>query len=100
MQIMAGFDSLPLATWTAEYRAARREIQGRKIQFRAIGTELARRLTERTAHWRETVAMMRFSYGCPCGGGLAWNDETTIATCEICATVYDGISGLTVIPDE
>jgi hypothetical protein len=48
-QIMAGFDSLPRATWTEQYRAAIREIRGQEVQFRAIGTELARRLAERTA---------------------------------------------------
>ena len=54
-QIMAGFDSLPLATWTAEYRAAKREIQGCEIQYRSICTELARRLNERAARWNETM---------------------------------------------
>lgn len=54
-QIMAGFDSLPKATWTEQYRAAIREIQGQEIQFRAIGIELARRLTERAARWNETM---------------------------------------------
>ena len=55
LQIMGGFDSLPLATWTPEYRAARREIQTWEIEFRAIGTELARRLNERAARWNETM---------------------------------------------
>jgi hypothetical protein len=54
-QIMAGFDSLPAATWTPEYRAAMRDIQTREIEFRAIGTELARRLTERASRWNETM---------------------------------------------
>ena len=54
-QIMAGFDSLPIATWTPQYRAAMRDIQVIEVQFRAIGTELARRLTERTARWNETM---------------------------------------------
>jgi hypothetical protein len=55
VQIMAGYDSLPLATWTEQYRAARREIQTWEIEFRAIGTELARRLNERAARWNETM---------------------------------------------
>jgi hypothetical protein len=55
VQIMAGFDSLPLATRTPEYRAAMRDVQTREIQFRAIGTELARRLNERAARWNETM---------------------------------------------
>ena len=54
-QIMAGFDSLPKATWTPEYRAAMRDIQNHEIQFRAIGIELARRLNERAARWNETM---------------------------------------------
>lgn len=54
-QIMAGFDSLPLATWTPEYRVAIRAIQGQEIEFRAICTELARRLAERAARWNETM---------------------------------------------
>jgi hypothetical protein len=52
-QIMAGFDSLPRATWTPEYRIAIRAIQGQEIEFRAICTELARRLEERAARWAE-----------------------------------------------
>jgi hypothetical protein len=47
-QIMAGFDSLPVATWTEEYQAAIREICGQEIQFRAITVELSRRHAERT----------------------------------------------------
>jgi hypothetical protein len=54
-QIMGGLDSLPLATWTPEYRAAKREIQTWEIEFRVIGTELARRLNERAARWNETM---------------------------------------------
>jgi aryl carrier-like protein len=54
-QIMAGFDSLPLATWTPEYRAAHRDIQAREIQFRALCIELARRSAERAARWNETM---------------------------------------------
>ena len=54
-QIMGDFDSLPLATWTPEYRAAMRDIQVREIEFRAIGIELARRLNERAARWNETM---------------------------------------------
>jgi hypothetical protein len=51
-QIMAGFDSLPRATWTPEYRIAIRAIQAQEIQFRAITTELARRTANRaTARW-------------------------------------------------
>jgi hypothetical protein len=55
VQIMGAFDSLPLATWTPEYRAARREIQTWEIEFRTIGTELARRLNERAARRNETM---------------------------------------------
>ena len=54
-EIMGGFDSLPIATWTPEYRAAMRAIQAREVEFRAIGTELARRLSERAARWNETM---------------------------------------------
>jgi hypothetical protein len=54
-QIMAGFDSLPLATWTPEYRVAIRAIQGQEIEFRGITVELARRLAERTARWNEAT---------------------------------------------
>jgi hypothetical protein len=54
-QIMGGFDSLPRATWTPEYRAAMRDIQTCEIEFRAIGIELARRLNERAARWNETM---------------------------------------------
>jgi hypothetical protein len=52
-QIMAGFDSLPRATWTAEYRIAIRAIQAQEIEFRAICTELGRRIEERAARWDE-----------------------------------------------
>jgi hypothetical protein len=52
-QIMAGFDSLPRATWTAEYRIAIRAIQAQEIEFRAICTELRRRIEERAARWDE-----------------------------------------------
>jgi hypothetical protein len=114
-QIMTGFDSLPLATWTPEYRAAIRDIQAREIEFRAIGIELARRLNERAAHWNETMdaaldgildqvdthpAVSRFLYACPCGGHLDWNDDATEATCQTCAETYDGIKHLKVVPDE
>jgi hypothetical protein len=110
-QIMAGFDSLPLATWTPEYRAAMRDIQAREIEFRAIGIELARRLNERAARWNETMddaldgitaeaSIRRYRYGCPCGGALTWNDETTIATCGTCGTVHNSIAALKLVPGE
>ena len=54
-QIMAGFDSLPPATYSAEYKAAKREIRGQEIEFRGLCVELARRLNERTARWNETM---------------------------------------------
>ena len=104
-QIMAGFDSLPLATWTPEYRVAIRAIQGQEIEFRAICTELARRLAERTADWDDTMdavlANVRsYTYACPCGGKLVWNDDATEATCQTCAVMYDGIKSLKVVPSE
>jgi hypothetical protein len=55
LQIMGGLDSLPLATWTPEYRAAMREVQVWKIEFHTIGAELARRLNERASRWNETM---------------------------------------------
>jgi hypothetical protein len=54
-QIMAGFDSLPPATYSAEYKDAKREIQGQEIEFRGLCVELARRLNERAARWNETM---------------------------------------------
>lgn len=54
-QIMAAFDSLPAATWTPEYRAAKRDIQVREIELRGVGIELARRLAERAARFSEII---------------------------------------------
>jgi hypothetical protein len=104
-QIMAGFDSLPLATWTPEYRAAKRAIQGREIQYRAICVELARRFAERTVSWGETMdavlANVRsYTFACPFGHKLIWNDDATEATCQTCAVTYDGIKNLKVVPSE
>ena len=111
-QIMTGFDSLPLATWTPEYRAAMRDIQAREIEFRAIGIELARRLSERAARWNETMDdalkgiledppnVRKYMYTCPFGHQLTWNDDATKAGCESCGITYDGIKHLKVVPDE
>jgi hypothetical protein len=45
---MAAFDQLPAATWTPEYKQAKREIQLDTIELHSVGAELARRFAERT----------------------------------------------------
>ena len=57
--IMAALDSLPAATWTPEYREAKRQVQAMEIEFRAVCLELSTRLHARAVAWNELPDVTR-----------------------------------------
>lgn len=57
--IMAALDSLPAATWTPEYREAKRKVQAMEIEFRAVCLELSTRLHARAVAWNELPDVTR-----------------------------------------